>query len=77
MSKSAGSDRVSLEDHVKEIQSRRLINSEYQRGYMEGQQAAAREFAAVVDNILFRFEHVAISRPLKTEIYKITGRKAA
>ena len=52
---------VKLEDHVKWVETRRLINSEYQRGFMEGQQKAAIEFAELIDKMLGRYDHVAIS----------------
>lgn len=49
----------SMTDHVKSVNTRRLINSEYQRGFMEGQQEAAMVFAGCIDMILKRHDHVA------------------
>ena len=51
----------SLVEHVKMVERRRLINSEYQRGFMEGQQKAAKEFAVLIDNMLGRYDHIAIA----------------
>lgn len=51
--------RKSFADHVKAAQDRRLNNSEYQRGYLEGEQAAALAMAKVVDAILHKYDHLA------------------
>lgn len=53
-------NRKTLVEHVEEAEKWRLVNSEYKRGYMEGQQAAAKAFAAVVDAVLGQFSNVAI-----------------
>ncbi len=53
--------KITMRGHVKGIKTRRLINSEYQRGFMEGQQAAALSFAGCIDGLLQRYNHVAIA----------------
>ncbi len=53
-------DRKTLVEHVEEAEKWRFINSEYKRGCMEGQQAAAKAFAAVVDAILGQFNDIAL-----------------
>ena len=49
-----------LVEHVEQIENSRFINGEYRRGFMEGQQSAAKAFAAVVDAILGQFNTLAI-----------------
>lgn len=50
---------VSMKKHVASVNERRLINSEYQRGFMEGQHSAAMELAECIDRLLDKFNHVA------------------
>lgn len=50
---------ITMEDHVSYIKERRLINAEYKRGFMEGQQEAAMVFARCVDTLLQQHDHVA------------------
>jgi len=57
--------KSTLRNHLETTCRRRLINSEYQRGFMEGQQAAAKEFIVLIDSIMSRFDHVAVAMPLR------------
>lgn len=50
----------SIAESVKNTQKRRLVNSEYQRGFMEGQQQAALDMAISIENILRQHNHVAV-----------------
>jgi len=50
-----------LTEHVEDVVKRRLMNEEYQRGYMEGQHQAALEFAEIVDRLLSRYDHIAVA----------------
>lgn len=56
-----------LVEHVAQIENSRLINGEYRRGFMEGQQSAAQAFAAVVDAILGQFNTLAIGKNWNAE----------
>lgn len=50
---------VKITNHVKQVKARRLINLEYQRGFVEGQHEAALVFAVCIDTLLKRHDHVA------------------
>ena len=50
-----------FEDHVADIAARRATNAEYLRGYREGQEAAALEFARTIDTVLGRYDTIATS----------------
>ncbi|MDY0301383.1 MAG: hypothetical protein RBQ99_07340 [Trichlorobacter sp.] len=52
---------MSFTDHVVMTEHRRLINGEYQRGFLEGYQSAARDMAGAIDGMLTRFNHVAVA----------------
>lgn len=58
---------INMKEHVHGVTQRRLINSEYQRGFMEGQQKAALEFAECIDRLLGKFDHVALAGRLVFE----------
>jgi len=60
-----------ISEHVADAQRRRLINSEYQRGFMEGQHESAREFAVLIDRILSRYDQVALVEPWSEQTVKI------
>lgn len=53
--------RQTVENQVKLAQRRRLINSEYRRGFMEGQHEAAMMMAECIDKILAN--HNSVSCP--------------
>lgn len=57
--RSKSTNPVSLTSYALDARADRFINSEYRRGFMEGQHEAAIAFAAVVDSILQKFNHVA------------------
>jgi hypothetical protein len=42
----------------------RFINSEYKRGFMEGQQAVMGELAALMDHIMSRYNHISRYTPV-------------
>jgi hypothetical protein len=50
---------TTMEEHICSVSQRRLINAEYQRGFMEGQHQAVVELAACIDRILGRYNHIA------------------
>jgi len=49
-----------LSSHVTRMASLRDQNAEYLRGYREGQEAAAKELAALVDTLMRRFNNVGM-----------------
>lgn len=53
--------KQTVKDQVKSAQTRRLINSEYRRGFMEGQHEAAMMMAECIDKILAN--HNTVSCP--------------
>ncbi len=57
-----------LTKHVADAQNRRLINSEYERGFMEGQQKAAMSMAGSIDTILQQYNHVALVKNFIEEL---------
>lgn len=57
-----------LTEHVADARIRRLINSEYKRGFMEGQQKAAMLMAGSIDTILQQYNHVALVENFSEEI---------
>ena len=46
-------------EYVTDISARCATNAEYQRGYREGQEAAALEFAHVIDTMLGRYHQIS------------------
>ncbi len=68
-------DSKRLVSHIQALEERRLVNAEYQRGFMEGQQAAIKEFAAFMDGMLGRYDHVAehIAMSSLDEISALSG----
>lgn len=52
---------MSFTDHIDMVERRRLINGEYQRGFLEGYQKAAKDMAGAIDGMLTRFDHVAVA----------------
>ena len=53
----------SMMEHVKDADSRRLINGEYKRGYLEGQHAAALKMAECIDSLLAEYNRIAYVPP--------------
>lgn len=51
--------KMSFVDHVEAASQRRLINGEYQRGFMEGYHKAVIEVGGALDGLLTRFDGVA------------------
>lgn len=66
--KSSGHRLKSLKEHVDIAAHRRLINSEYRRGFMEGQHASILVMAECIDGLSADFDHVAFGgRFVQTE----------
>ena len=51
-----------LSDRINDICTRRLVNSEYQRGFMEGYHAAASEFSKAIELMVNKFNQIEPSR---------------
>lgn len=51
--------KQTVKDQVEWAQSRRLINSEYRRGFMEGQHEAAMMMAECIDKILANHNNIS------------------
>jgi hypothetical protein len=52
---------ITFRKRIENAATIRLINSEYQRGFMEGQHQAAMEFAECIDRLLAKHDHVAVA----------------
>lgn len=57
--------------HVEWVQERRLMNSEYQRGFMEGQHEAVKKIALCIDQILEKHNDVCLCERLTLTIVKL------
>lgn len=57
-------NKATIEKQVEGINMTRIINAEYRRGFREGQQQSALDFAKFLDQFLVKFNDISVASEL-------------